>query len=364
VLVANAAARRLTVEPPVRGTGLCDLLALYRPDDEGGGALDAAQVVPADPSGPSAHVRGRRVVSKTPPGSVWLLADAELLPAMHDRPPAVVLSLRDVTELVRKEEELRSALHIRDEFLSVASHELRTPITTLNLHVDAALKALASSPGGADDERLHRRLSSIRGQMTRLEHLVDALLDVSRFMEGRLQLQPEEADVVGIATDAVESLRESAARAGSTINLRCPATLVGRWDRLRIGQVVTNLLSNAIKFGRGRPIDVEVEPEEEQEQEPGQEQKEKQKQRQRQKQKDDGTWVLLRVRDGGIGILSEQQTRIFERFERGTSERYYPGLGLGLWIAKQIVDACHGSITVESQVDVGSTFIVRLPRAS
>jgi signal transduction histidine kinase len=286
-------------------------------------------------------VRGRRVVSRTSEGSVSLLADAELLPAMHDRSQVAVLSLRDVTELVRKEELLRSALHVRDEFLSVASHELRTPITTLSLQTDSALKGLGTPREGTHDDKILRRLSTIRRQITRLEQLVDALLDVSRLIEGRLHLRPEEVDLGALATDTVESLSESATRAGSPINLHCATGVVGRWDRLRIGQVITNLISNAIKFGGGRPIDVEVTEEV------------------------DATGAAeagLRVRDTGIGIAPEQRTRIFERFERASPERHYPGLGLGLWIAKQIVDASHGTIQVDSEVGAGSTFIVRLPR--
>jgi signal transduction histidine kinase len=114
--------------------------------------------------------------------------------------------------------------------------------------------------------------------------------------------------------------------------------VTGHWDRLRIGQVITNLLSNAIKFGRGLPIDVEVASE--------------------------GDRASLSVRDAGIGIAPEERTRIFQRFERASSERHYPGLGLGLWIAKQIVDACHGTITVDSAPGGGSTFKMELPRAT
>ncbi len=117
--------------------------------------------------------------------------------------------------------------------------------------------------------------------------------------------------------------------------------MVGRWDRLRIGQVITNLVSNAIKFGRGHPIDVEVNVDTEGDRS-----------------------ACVRVRDGGIGIPPEQRARIFDRFERAPAERHYPGLGLGLWIAKQIVDASSGTITVESEVGVGSTFTVRLPRSA
>jgi signal transduction histidine kinase len=337
VLFANDAARRMTVDASARGENLSERLALARPDEEGGGALDIGDLMP---TAEGARIRGRRVVSMTSEGSVWLLADAARLPALVDHAAVAVLSLRDVTELVRKEDLLRSALHVRDEFLSVASHELRTPITTLSLQTESALRSLSAAHGnGADGEdRILRRFNTIRRQIIRLEQLVEALLDVSRLMEGRMLLTPDEVDLGAVATDTVESLSETASHAGTTINLRCANGVTGRWDRLRIGQVITNLVSNAIKFGGGQPIDVAVAA-------------------------DDGA-ACLSVRDGGIGIPPEQRKRIFDRFERAPVERHYPGLGLGLWIAKQIVDASRGTITVESEVGVGSTFTVRLPRSA
>ena len=340
VLFANDAARRMTVDPSARGDDLCERLALARPDDEGGGALDVKDLMPASEE---ARVRGRRVVSITSEGSVWLLADAARLPALHDHPAVAVLSLRDVTELQRKEDLLRSALHVRDEFLSVASHELRTPITTLSLQTESAFRGMTSAhaDGVGSEERIIRKLTTIRRQIVRLEQLVEALLDVSRLMEGRLHLNPEEVDLGALATDTAESLAEAAAHAGSTINLHCASGVVGHWDRLRIGQVITNLVSNAIKFGRGHPIDLDVEMENNGER-----------------------TARLRVRDAGIGIPLEQRKRIFDRFERAPAERHYPGLGLGLWIAKQIVDASSGTLTVDSEVGVGSTFTVRLPRSA
>jgi signal transduction histidine kinase len=213
----------------------------------------------------------------------------------------------------------------------------------LALQTESAFRGLACAhtDGAGDEERLLRRLGTIRRQIVRLEQLVEALLDVSRLMEGRLHLAPEEVDLGAVATDTVDALSETATHAGSTINLHCASGVTGRWDRLRIGQVITNLVSNAIKFGRGHPIDVDVEVDANGERA-----------------------ACLRVHDCGIGIPSEQRTRIFDRFERAPAERHYPGLGLGLWIAKQIVDASRGTITVDSEVGVGSTFTVRLPRSA
>ena len=234
---------------------------------------------------------------------------------------------------------LRRALQIRDEFLAMASHELRTPITTLGLQTEGLLHLGGRVParGGEDgDERLRRRLLAIRNQVLRLDRLVDQLLDVSRLIDGHLELHPEVVDLLVVTTEAVELLREPAGRAGSSVELRGDAGLHGRWDRFRLEQVITNLLSNAIKFGGGRPIGVEVEG--------------------------DDQRARLVVRDGGPGIPAEEQQRIFERFERATNGRSHPGLGLGLWISKRIVDAFGGTISVESRPGEGSTFAVELPR--
>jgi len=235
---------------------------------------------------------------------------------------------------------LRRTLHARDEFFSAASHELRTPLTTLGLQTEGLLMSYGTTnePARAEDERLLRRLGLIRKQVVRLDQLVDQLLDISRLIEGRLDLHIEEVDLQSVALEAIDLLREPAQRAGSPILFRGSDSVVGHWDRLRLGQVVTNLLSNAIKFGRGRPIEVELVADERQ--------------------------AELQVRDDGEGIALEAQTRIFERFERATTVRRHPGMGLGLWITKQIVEACHGTISVVSEIGRGCAFTVKLPRAA
>src|SRR3954451_7573295 len=235
---------------------------------------------------------------------------------------------------------LQRTLQVRDEFLSAASHELRTPITTLSLQTEGLLATDEPTNGHSSpvNDRLRRRLSAIRRQVVRLNQLVDQLLDVSQFVEGRLDLRPEETDLQALVIEAIDLMRDSASNAGSPLLFRMHNEVVGYWDRLRLGQVVTNLLSNAIKFGCGRPIEVELDA--------------------------NATFARLEVKDSGEGIPIQEQERIFERFERATSVRRHPGLGLGLWICKQIVDACHGTITVESEPGHGATFSVELPRAS
>jgi signal transduction histidine kinase len=329
VLFANRAAARLCGMALKRGSQLTDAGPFRLPEDQGGWALEANEIAPAAREG---KVEGRRVVWHTNAGLLSLLADSELLPALGDHSPVAVLTLRDVTALVKQQSELRRTVRMRDEFLSVASHELRTPITTLALQTEGLLKA----PVDAANERLTRRLNTINRQVVRLEQLVDILLDVSRLIEGRLDLRAAEVDLTELAAEAIDLLRDSAERAGSTVSLSGDSTVVGRWDRLRLGQVVTNLLSNAIKFGRGEPVDIQVTT--------------------------TGDLARLEVRDRGVGVPPEERSRIFGRFERASSDRHFPGLGLGLWITKQIVEACGGAISFDSQPGKGSTFRVELPR--
>ncbi|MCP3140280.1 ATP-binding protein [Pyxidicoccus xibeiensis] len=235
--------------------------------------------------------------------------------------------------------EAQDAIRARDTFLSVASHELNTPLTSLTLNVQALRRDLeprAASGGGAAQEALTPKVVAVQRQLSRLSSLVRELLDVSRITAGKLRLEREDLDLAAIAREMVPRFSEDAARAGCTLRLEAPGPATGHWDRLRVEQVLQNLLSNAIKYGRGHPIDVRVGA--------------------------DAERAWLTVRDEGVGIAPEGQARLFQRFERLSSERHYGGLGLGLWIVKQIVDALEGRIRVESAAGQGSTFTVELPR--
>ncbi|WP_240360026.1 GAF domain-containing protein [Pyxidicoccus caerfyrddinensis] len=227
----------------------------------------------------------------------------------------------------------QAAVRLRDEFLSVASHELKTPLTSLKLQHGLIDRAL----GTESREKVGPRLSTAMRQVHRLTALVDSLLDVSRISLGRLSLEPAEVDLGQAVRDAVDRMEEVFALAGCSVRVDVPGPLPGRWDLLRLDQVLVNLLTNAAKYGAGRPVVVEAFPE--------------------------GTGeVRLSVRDEGIGIAAEDLARVFGRFERAVSERHYGGLGLGLYISRQIVDAMGGRIEVESRPGAGSIFTVRLPR--
>ena len=163
------------------------------------------------------------------------------------------------------------------------------------------------------------------------------MLDVSRLAHGQLDLELEEADLSALVRETVDRFQELLAKAGSRIELRADPGVTGRWDRLRIEQVVINLLGNAIKFGLGRPIDIRVVA--------------------------DGGMAIVSVQDHGLGIKPEDRERVFGRFERTASGKSFGGLGLGLYVAQQIVAAHGGAILLTSEPGAGSCFTVELPRS-
>ena len=239
--------------------------------------------------------------------------------------------------------DLRRAVDARDDFLSVASHELKTPLTALRLQIHALQRSVARAPDQQfSAEQLRARFDAADRQVVRLVQLIDALLDVSRLQQGPPVADLAEGDLVALVTDVVERVRATAAANGSTVTLEAPASAPGRIDTSRVDQIVTNLLSNAIKYGRGTPIGVNVVVE-------------------RDHPERGKTRARITVSDEGIGIAPEDHTRIFERFERAVSRTHYAGLGLGLWISRQIAEALGGSLTVESDVGQGARFTLSLP---
>lgn len=227
--------------------------------------------------------------------------------------------------------EAQQAIRIRDDFLSIASHELKTPLTTLKLQLQRMSRLLGSA-----GPELQPLVGTVVRQTNRLHSLIDNLLDISRITSHSLALEFETVDLAAVVRDAVERVREDCARAGTEVVLSVKGDLTGIWDRIRVEQVVGNLLSNAIKYGSGRPVEISVEGE--------------------------GDQARFSVTDHGIGISDEDQARIFERFERAVASRHYGGFGLGLWIVRQVVEALGGRISVRSRAGEGSTFTVELPR--
>jgi len=235
-------------------------------------------------------------------------------------------------------EQAQNAIIARDEFLSIASHELRTPCTSLRLGIEVLLRhARQESLTRISPAFLDRMLLTTDRQSKHLLYLIDRLLDVSRFDSGQLDMHFEDTDLSIIANESVNELREEASRAGSNVTVHVDGRASGMWDRTRIAQVCTNLLTNAIKYGAGKPIELHI--------------------------WSDGSQACLSVIDHGIGIPTDQQKRIFGRFERAVSPRHYGGLGLGLYICRQIVEAHGGSIGLVSTGDNGTTFTVKLPKS-
>jgi signal transduction histidine kinase len=233
--------------------------------------------------------------------------------------------------------EAQTAVLERDDFLSVASHELKTPLTSLWLSVQLLEKN--GREGTVLGVRDVARISTIVKQSRRLGQLMDDLLDISRITHGQLALEREDVDLRGVVDAVVARLTEEAAAVRCAVAIEGPGAVHGQWDRARLDQVVTNLFTNAMKFGAGAPILIAVEFD-----------------------PSDPEVARLSVTDRGVGISLADQDRIFERFERAVPIRHFGGFGLGLWIVRQIVDALHGTIRVESRPGEGARFVVDLPR--
>jgi signal transduction histidine kinase len=198
------------------------------------------------------------------------------------------------------------------------------------------MEAASSGQSGPTVGYIMSRLELIERQSKKLGSLINALLDVSRIAAGRFEIKLEELDLGRVVKEVVARFSQQLSLSGCTLKMDTRGTVLGRWDRMRLEQIITNLISNACKYGRGKPIEITVE--------------------------DLPATARLTVRDHGIGIAPENHQRIFGRFERAASARHFGGLGLGLYIVKQILDATGGNIHVSSTPGDGSTFVVDLPK--
>ncbi len=235
-------------------------------------------------------------------------------------------------ENARLYSELRASVRVRDDFLSIAGHELRTPLSALLMQIQGVQKlarAETLSP------RLVDRLEKAGRSTLRLKALVNQLLDVSRITAGKLVLDAHPLNLTELVEEVVGQFRESAAPDQAPFTTSLEPGVTGVWDALRLEQVITNLLSNAVKYGRGQPVEVRLWRE--------------------------GGQARLSVKDHGIGIPPEEQARLFSRFERAVQSREYGGIGLGLWISRQAVEASGGTIQLRSTPGEGAEFTVLLP---
>jgi len=232
--------------------------------------------------------------------------------------------------------DLGVAVAARDEFIAIVGHELRSPMGPIV--VSATSMIYQAEREQAPPLWLKPRLSMLERQTRSFVRRATALLDVSRLATGNFHVDREVVSLSDVVSDVVRELATEAERAGCQLGLSIEPGVIGMWDRVAIEQITMNLMSNAIKYGAGRPVQVIVEATSEN--------------------------ATIEVRDHGPGISEVDRSRIFERFERAVvSRRSKPGLGLGLWITRQLVVAHQGEITVESQPGVGSVFTASLPRA-
>jgi two-component system, sensor histidine kinase len=237
-------------------------------------------------------------------------------------------------ENARLYEEAKKAVESRDEFLSIASHELKTPLTALYLQLQrlARFSEDPSFKGAGQDiaGMAHTSMNLSR----KITNLLNELLDLTRLQIGKIVLRKEPCELVQLIQDVVSQLTPESNRAGSGVHLKGSEPVLAFVDRLRLTQVITNLLSNAIKYGNGKPIEITVDSE-------------------------NGAPVI-RVKDQGKGIPPNLHQKIFNRFDRGQADSGISGLGLGLYITHEIVKAHGGTITVESRINEGSVFTVRM----
>ncbi len=239
-------------------------------------------------------------------------------------------------ELQSTQLELQQAVRMRDDFMSIVAHEVRTPLNGLILETQLRKMHLARDNAAAFTlDKMHAMVDRDERQIKSLIRLIEDMLDVSRIRTGKLSIRPTRFDLSVLVRNVLQNFMPQIDAAECTVSLDAEQPVVGNWDEFRIEQVISNLLTNALRYGAKGPIDVKVYSEQDQ--------------------------ARVEVRDFGIGIGEENQKRIFQQFERVTAKHAVAGLGLGLFISEQIVTAHGGTITVDSRIGEGALFRVCLP---
>jgi signal transduction histidine kinase len=238
-------------------------------------------------------------------------------------------------ELNKTKEELEKAVRLREEFMSIAGHELKTPLTAMKLQTQFRKRKLENgSYSSISTETLAQMFDADNKQQERLTLLIDDMLDISRISSGKLSIHVESFDLCSLVNDILERNLELFKEASILVEINLCEPLIGTWDKFRIEQVITNLFTNAIRYGAGKPVKINVTA--------------------------NLGHAEIVIEDKGIGIAKEDLKRIFQRFERANGTEA-TGLGLGLYIVSQIIEAHNGSIKVESIPGIGSTFKIVLP---
>ncbi|KFI06881.1 hybrid sensor histidine kinase/response regulator [Massilia sp. BSC265] len=239
-------------------------------------------------------------------------------------------------ELNQTQEELQRSLRMRDEFMSLVAHELRTPLNTLFL--EAQMRSLQLKRGtlaAIKPEQFETMIKRDERQIKAMIRLIDDMLDVSRMRSGQLSIRPGPVALMDLLERVVSDLSLQAAATGCKMSLQPHPPVAGCWDEFRIEQVVVNLLTNALRYGGGQPVEVSVHYA--------------------------GDTVRIDVRDEGKGIAPSDLERIFEPYERGARNGEPKGLGLGLYISRQLAISHGGELRVSSKPGEGSTFSLILP---
>lgn len=241
-----------------------------------------------------------------------------------------------ITKIQKEKAEAEKEIRLRDEFMSIASHELKTPLTTTLLKLQTALHNVRNvSLANFSVQNLLDMLESAETQTKRLAKMINDLLNISLMRTGRLELEMEVLDLHMVTQEVTRRFTEKAESENTHISLQLQENVQCLLDRVRIEQVLTNLISNAMKYGKGKPITISLEKQ--------------------------GGKACIKIKDNGIGIAKDQQERIFQLFERGVKRNDIKGLGIGLYISNQIVLAHGGKIIIHSKENKGSEFIVEIP---
>lgn len=238
-----------------------------------------------------------------------------------------ILTFVDITEKKQVYEEMKRVAQMREDFLLLVSHELKTPLTTLKLGMQIIDKKIS------DD--LKKVLRPCLEEIRRFENLTNDLINISNIDAGRLSLEPERINLADIVRNVFSRFEFELNSKHYRVSFNVMDDEYGNWDQLRIEQVIINLLNNAIKYGERKPIEVSVYKE--------------------------GAFAVFTIRDHGPGIAIKEQERIFRKFERASSTKNYGGFGIGLFVSKTIVDAHKGSIEVRDGEGGGAVFTVKLP---
>lgn len=248
------------------------------------------------------------------------------------REQEVLLAELNATQL-----QLQHSLRMRDDFMSMVAHELRTPLNTLFL--ETQMRTLQIKRGNRDAfefPQLETMVARDERQIQSMIRLIDDMLDVSRLRSNTLSIRPVRMELSGLLERVIDDLSRRAKNSGSEVRFVERGIVNGWWDEFRIEQIIVNLLTNAFHYGAGLPVEVSLSETEQ--------------------------FVEVRVRDHGLGIAPADQARIFEPFERGADNKVSTGLGLGLYISRQLAEAHNGTLTVASVLQQGSTFSLSLPR--